>query len=153
MQPPNLRLWSATLFLLTVGLLTFGCETDGPEFGSGDTRIIEGRLESDENLDTEFFMVTRAGTINILATTIIGTNPETGGPIVAPLLGVSIGAPDPEDETACQLTFSQVLSEGESYSVYFREGLFCVSMFRNPGSIEGGIYDYVVTLTGAFGGN
>lgn len=144
------RLWLLTGVLLATSLLNLGCQTDGPEFGGGDTRIFEGRLESEEQLDSDFFLVTRAGTINILATTIVGTVPETGGPIVAPLLGVGVGAPNPDDESQCQLTFSQILSEGDSYSVYFREGLFCVSILRNPGSIEGGIYDYVVTMTGAF---
>ena len=141
-----------TLVALLAGSLSaLGCEGDGPEFGSGEsTRIVEGVLEPDEDSDSDFFALTNAGTVNILASSIVGTNPETGDPIVAPLLGVSVGQPDPANATLCQLTFSQFLSEGDSFSVYFRDGLFCISVFRNPGSLEGAVYDYVVTMTGAF---
>jgi len=136
--------------LLWGSLTVLGCEGSGPEFVTGDTRIVEGILETDEISDSDFFALTNAGTVNILASSIAGTNPETGGPIVAPILGIGVGQPSPEDPTVCQLTFSQILSEGDSFSIYFAEGLFCISIFRNPGSLEGAIYAYVVSMTGAF---
>ena len=140
-----------TVALMACGILTWSCESDGPEFAvGGDTRILEGRLMTDEESDTEFFALSREGTVSILASTIRGTDPESGEPIPEPSLAVSVGAPLPEDETQCQLTFSQVLEEGDSFSVFFRDGLYCLSVFRVPGVNEGAEYDWVVTLTGAF---
>lgn len=136
--------------LLIASLATLGCETDGPEFVTGDSRIVEGSLQPEETLDSDFFALTRAGTVNIQASLIIGRNPETEELLEAPELGFGVGQPNPEDPAQCQLTFSQILSEGDSFSVYFREGLFCISTFRNPGALEGAIYEYVVTMTGAF---
>lgn len=139
------------LVVLASGTWTLGCESDGPEFATGeDTRVFEGRLLATEELDTSFFALTSSGSVNIQATTIVGTLPVTGVPIEDPSLGVSVGAPNPDNETECQLTFSQALAEGDSYSVYFRDGLYCISVFRVPDSPESAEFDYVVTLTGAF---
>lgn len=141
---------AATLFLLISALTTLGCESGGPEFVAGDTRIFEGILESDELGDSDFFVVTSPGTVNILASSVAATIPETGEPIANPFLAVAVGQPNPEDETTCQLTFTQLLAEGDSFSVYFRDGLFCVSVFR-PGDIPvDTLYAYVITMTGAF---
>lgn len=136
--------------LMVVGLVTSGCDSGGPEFIGGDTRVIEGILQTDEQGDTEFFVLTGSGTVNFQATSIAGRIADTGDPIADPLLGISIGAPNPADETVCQLTFSQVLSAGESFSVFYSEGIFCLTIFRPPPVVEGTEYDYLVTLEGAF---
>ncbi len=151
MTPIRAKIPLILLGFSSLALLLPACNTDGPEFASGDnTRIIEGTLLSAEESDTEFFLLTRGGTVNILATAIAGRNPETGDPIVDPMLVVSIGSPNPENESVCQLTFSQVLEVGESFSVFYGDGLFCTSILRNPGTLENAEYDYVLTLTGAF---
>lgn len=133
------------------GFAVLGCESDGPLFvGDEETRVIEGRLTIDEVRDTSFFALVREGTLNIQTTTILGIDPGTGEPIEEPSLGVAVGAPLPENNEECQLTFTQELGEGDSYSVYFRDGLYCVSVFRVPGTDETTVFDYVLTLTGAF---
>lgn len=136
--------------LVVSGFATSGCDSSGPEFIGGDTRIIEGTLLIDEASETEFFALVKAGTVNILASRVEGRFPETGEPVAIPSIAVSIGAPDPADATVCQLTFSKSLVEGESFSVFYREGFFCLSVFRLTGSPEETVYDYVLTLTGAF---
>lgn len=136
--------------LLLWGITSLGCDSGGPEFVAGDTRIIEGTLPIDVTGDTNFFAVTKSGTVNILASTVEAADSETGEPIANPTLGVSIGQPNPDDPTLCQLTFSQTLLEGESFSVYSRDGLYCVTAFRPPGTLEQAVVTYVLTLTGAF---
>ena len=140
----------AVSVLLVGALLTLGCESDGPEFIEGDTRIIEGTLQAGTLSDTHFFVLTRTGTVNILASTVAAAAPETGVPIENPVLGVSIGQPNAEDQTVCQLTFSQALLEGDSFSVYYRDGAYCLTVFRGVGIPEAAELTYVVTLAGAF---
>jgi len=136
--------------LLAWGITSLGCDSSGPEFIEGDTRIIEGTLPVDVTSDTNFFAVTKLGTVNILASTIEALDPETGEPIADPVLSVSIGQPDPADATLCQLTFTQLLAEGDSFSVYFQENLYCVTVFRPVGSPGETVIHYALTLTGAF---
>ena len=139
-----------TMALLLVGVISLGCDSSGPEFIAGDTRIIEGTLQLDITSDSNFFAVTKSGTVNILASTIEAADSETGEPIADPFLGVSVGQPNPDDETQCQLTFSQILQEGGSFSVYFNEGLYCVTAFRPPQTLQEAVVIYVLTMTGAF---
>ena len=141
---------AANLFLLVSALTMLGCESSGPEFATGETRIVEGILEADETSDSDFFVLTSEGTVNILASSIGARDPETGDPLEEPFLAVAIGQPNPEDETFCQLTFTQGLAEGDSFSVYFRDGLFCISVFRPNATLENAIYEYVITMSGAF---
>ena len=133
-------------------VLALGCDSSGPEFASGETRLIDGTLELDEVSESHFFAVTKSGTVGIEATTFIVTVTETGEVIEDATLGVSVCGPDPENETSCRLTFSQVLEQGESYSVYFREGVFCVTTLRPPGqpSATETVVNYLLTLSGAF---
>ena len=64
-----------TLALLAGGTWIMGCQSDGPEFAvGGDMRILEGRLMADEQSDTEFFAISRTGTVSILASTLRGTD-------------------------------------------------------------------------------
>jgi hypothetical protein len=136
--------------LLLWGLTFPACDSSGPEFVEGDTRIIEGALPIDVTSDNNFFAVTKAGTVSILVSTVEALDSETGEPVADPVLGVSIGQPNPDDETLCQLTFSKTLGEGESFSVYFRDGLYCVTTFRPPETLQEVVVTYVLTLTGAF---
>lgn len=149
----NSKLYPQTLTLISLlawGMTSLGCDSGGPEFIEGDTRIIEGILPTDVTADTTFFAVTSAGTVNILASTINALDSETGEPIADPVLNVSIGQPDPADDTLCQLTFTRLLAEGDSFSVYFQDGLYCVTAFRSAGSQQEAVVSYVLTLTGAF---
>lgn len=140
-----------TLLALSIyGWISLGCQSDGPEFVGGDTRIVEGTLLSDEPSQSDFFVVTRVGTVNILASTLSVLNPITGEPVEDATLGVSVGQPNPEDAELCQLTFSKVLQEGESFSVYYQEGFFCLTVFRPADTQQGSLVNYVLTLTGAF---
>lgn len=150
MMEPNLPKLLTTVALLVCGLAALGCESSGPEFASGNTRVIEGVLEPEETSDSDFFAITSSGTVNILASTVEALDPETGEPIVDPLLGVSVGQPDAADASVCQLTFTQVLEEGESFSIYFIDGLFCLTIFRDPAAQPESVVNYVVTMTGAF---
>jgi len=136
--------------LLLCGLTSLACDSSGPEFVEGDTRIIEGALPIDVTSDNNFFAVTKEGTVNILASTVMALDAETGEPIADPILGVSIGQPNPDDESLCQLTFSKPLGEGESFSVYFQDGLYCVTTFRPPETLQEAVVTYVLTMTGAF---
>ena len=150
MKQDNYKRRGTAMTIMLIGFAALGCQSDGPMFLDGDTRIIEGVLQTDQVSDTHFFTLTSSGTVNILATSVAAADPETGEPIENPLLGISVGGPDPANAEVCQLTFSQVVPEGGSFSVYFREGFFCVSVFRSVGLGETSILSYVVTMAGAF---
>lgn len=139
-----------TTLCWVIGLSVLGCQSDGPEFAGGDSRIIEGTLEPEESSTTHFFALTRSGTVSILASTIEGRDPETEEPVDTPRLAFSVGAPRAEDETQCQSTFSKILAEGESYSVYFTDGAYCIVVFRTFDALTTTRYTYVIELSGAF---
>ena len=136
--------------LVAFAIVFASCQTDGPEFLVGDTRIIEGTLAPAEESQSDFFAVTRTGTVNILLSNYQPLDPETGNPWPDSTLGVSIGQPNPENQDLCRLTFSQTMEEGNSFSVYYRDGLYCISVFRLPGVPQGHVIHYTLTLTGAF---
>ena len=136
--------------LVAFAIVFGGCQTDGPEFLAGDTRIIDGTLAPAEESQSGFFVVTRTGTVNILLSNFQPLDPDTGVPWPDSILGVSIGQPNPENQDLCRLTFSQTMEEGDSFSVYYRDGLYCISVFRLPGVPEGHVIHYTLTLTGAF---
>ena len=150
MTPTHYSQSLTMMALLLCGLTSLACDSSGPEFIVGDTRIIEGVLPIGVTSDNNFFAVTKAGTVNILASTVLAVDAETGEAIEDPILGVSIGQPNPDDETLCQLTFSKILGEGESFSVYYSDGLYCVTTFRPPETLQGAVVTYVLTMTGAF---
>lgn len=150
MRPLATKLLSVTTLLLT-GLLLTGCESSPPEFGDGETiSLIEGKLEQGQNTQIHLQLVTQTGTINIEATSFSVTLGDTGEILDNYPLGVSVGQRDPVDETRCQVTFSKTLLAGESFSVYSREGIFCVLTFRPPEFEAATTIEYLLTLSGAF---
>lgn len=130
--------------------LALGCDSSGPEFVSGETRIIEGRLDGETASKSDFFVITRTGTVSIQLTSLLVVDEETGEPIESPGLGISIGAPNSNDPTICQPTFSQFLEPGGTFAVFYPEGLFCVIAVRGPEGPTATVIDYLLTLTGAF---
>jgi hypothetical protein len=140
----------AQLLLLLVPFLALGCDTGGPEFASGETRIVEGHLEGEVLSASSFFLITQSGTVSIQLSTLVVVDVESGEPIENSDLAVSVGQPNPEDETICQATFSQLLEPGDAFSIFYPEGLFCVIGFRGPNAPTDTVVDYVLTLTGAF---
>ena len=138
------------LLLMLFPLVAVGCQTDGPEFESGETRIVEGHIEGDVVSHSSFFVITRSGTVSVQLTSLDTVDATTGEPIENPDLAVSVGQPSSADETVCQLTFSQLLEPGEAFSIYYPEGLFCIVGYRNPAAPTETVIDYVLTLTGAF---
>lgn len=140
----------AVMALLVCGFMALACQSSGPEFVGGDTRVVAGTLPTDVASETEIFAITTSGTVNIMATTIAAVDPESAEPIENPVLGVSVGQPVAAGEAQCQLTFSQILEESGSFSVFFSEGLFCITVFRAPGTPIDAVLTYVVTMTGAF---
>ena len=150
MRPLAFKLLIITASLLSV-LLLYGCESSPPEFGGGETTsLIEGKLEPGQNSQVHFQLVTQTGTINVEATNFTVTLPETGAVLDDYPLGVSVGQRNPVDETRCQVTFSKTLLAGESFSVYSREGIFCILTFRPPGLQPTTTVEYLLTLSGAF---
>lgn len=139
----------AVLPLLALALT--GCESDGPEFSTGETTtFIEGVLDLEETSDTHFRALSRGGTVNIEATDFTATLGPTGAVIEDYILGVSVGIPGADDETRCQITFSKTLDAGESFSVYAQDGIFCVATFRPPELEQETRVNYLLTLSGAF---
>ena len=130
--------------------LALGCDSSGPEFAGGETRIVEGRLDGETASKSDFFVITRSGTVSIQLTSLLVVDEETGEPIDIPGLGLSIGQPNSNDPTICQPTFSQFLEPGGSFAVFYPEGLFCVIAVRGPEGPIATVIDYVLTLTGAF---
>jgi hypothetical protein len=150
MRPLAIKLLTVTTSLLSALLLS-GCESSPPEFGGGETTsLIEGNLELGQNTQIHLQVVTKTGTINIEATSFTVTLPETGAVLDDYRLGVSVGQRDPNDDTRCQVTFSKTLLAGESFSVYSREGLFCILTFRPPDFEAATTVEYLLTLSGAF---
>lgn len=141
-----------TITVLLMGLLVFtACDSSGPEFADGETTsLIEGTLLLAETSDSHFRALTQSGTVNIQATEIMARIDEIGEVIGGFSLGVSVGLPAPGEEDRCQITFSKVLEEGESFSVYSREGIFCVVVFRPPEQAVETAVSYLLTLSGAF---
>lgn len=150
MRPLAFKLLTVTASLLSV-LLLYGCESSPPEFGGGETiSLIEGNLELGQTAQTHLQLVTQTGTINLEATSFTVTLPETGAVLDDYRLGVSVGQRDPADDTRCQVTFSKTLLAGESFSVYSREGIFCILTFRPPELEAATTVEYLLTLSGAF---
>lgn len=150
MRPVSIYL-PTTMAVLLCSLILTACDTKGPEFADGETTsLIESILEVDEVSESHFRAITRAGTVNLEATDISATNAETGEVVNEYILGVSVGLPDPADETRCRVTFSNTLQQGESFSVYSQDGIFCVVVFRPPVQPAGTVVRYLLTLSGAF---
>lgn len=141
-----------TTTVLLIGLLVFtACESSGPEFANGETTsLIEGVLLPEETSDSHFQALTQAGTVNLELTDLMARNDAIDEVIENYTFGVSVGLPDPEDAERCQVTFSKTLQEGESFSVYSREGIFCVVVFRPPEETVEIVVSYLLTLSGAF---
>lgn len=137
---------------LLMGLLVFtGCESSGPEFANGETTsLIEGTLLLVETSDSHFQALTQSGTVNLELTDLTARNDEIDEVIEDYSLGVSVGLPAGDDAERCQVTFSKVLEKGESFSVYSREGIFCVVVFRPPEQAVEIVVSYLLTLSGAF---
>jgi len=137
--------------LFLSSLLFTGCESSGPEFADGETTsLIQGTLEQGQTSQIHLQAVTQTGTINIEATSFTVTLGETGEVLDNYPLGISVGQQDPTDGSRCQVTFSKTLLAGESFSVYSREGIFCMLTFRPPGLEAATTVEYLLTLSGAF---
>lgn len=137
--------------LLALSFLVAGCESDGPEFAGGETTTyVEATLEVEDRSDTQFRALTSPGTVNLQLTELRVRDAESAELLEGYGLGVSIGLPSSADPTVCQVTFSKLLNEGESFSVYAREGLFCVVGFRPSDQPQETVVRYLLTLTGTF---
>jgi hypothetical protein len=150
MRHASRHLFRPAVVLCSLLLIT-ACETDGPEFADGETTsFIEGTLELGQISDTHVRALTKAGTVSLQLSEVVARDAESGNPLENYIFGVSVGLPNSEDETICQITFSKFLSEEQSFSVYAREGLFCVVTFRPPDQPQETIVRYLITLSGAF---
>ena len=139
------------LIVIGFSLALTACETSGPEFVDGETTtLIDGSLPLDQTSSTHFRGLSRGGTVNVEATDFTARSGETGEVLEGYRLGVSVGLPDSEDDSRCQITFTKTLEVGESFSVYSREGLFCVVTFRPPELDPETAIRYLLTLSGAF---
>lgn len=139
------------LAVLMCSLSLTACESSGPEFVDGETTsLIQDSLEVDQVSNSHFQALTKSGTVTVEATNFTATHAGTGEVVQDYLLGVSVGLPNPENGNLCQVTSSKILEQGGSFSIYSREGLFCVVVFRSPEQRPGTVVTYLLTLSGAF---
>ena len=139
------------LAVLALSLALAACESDGPVFVDGETTsLIDDNLALGQTSNTHVRALAQGGTVSVEATDFTARSDETGEVLEGYLLGVSVGVPDPEDDTRCQITFTKTLAVGQSFSVYSREGAFCVVTFRPPDQNPAAAIRYLLTLSGAF---
>jgi len=130
-------------------ILVVGCESSGPEFvGGGDTQNFQGVLEPEQVVQRHDFFLTNEGTVRFELVQLAATDPETDLPIETPTVLLSIGRQTLEGE--CGITFSRVLLEGGSYSVYLDNIAYCLQVFRGTNLPLESIVIYDVALVPAF---
>lgn len=116
------------LFLCSI--LVLGCESSGPEFiGGGDTQSFQGVLEAEETSQRHSFVLTNEGTVRLELTELFATDPETDQPIETPSIVVSIGRLSELSE--CQITFSKVMAQSDSFSLRLDNAAYCLQIFRS----------------------
>lgn len=107
-----------------------GCESSGPEFiGGGDTQSFQGVLQAEDTSNRHSFVLTNEGTVRLELTQLFATDSETDQAIETPSIVISIGRLSELSE--CQITFSKVLVEGDSFSVRLDNTAYCLQVFRS----------------------
>jgi len=138
-------------------LLLAACTSDGPRFTAEmvETITIDGQMPDETvNFIKRNFTVTQSGTVNFEMTILEAVNSVTGEPFEFSALLVNFGAPilDVEGTEICQITGSNFMSQGDSFSLGLRPSIYCL-VFLRPDEIvqpRSAIVTFSMTLTGAF---
>lgn len=144
-------------FLAILLLVLAACTTDGPKFtvDEVDTIILEGGMP-DESVffDRQAFTVTQSGTVHFEMTSLVARNFVTGEPFENPALTVNFGTPgvNSNNEEVCQVTVSNFMFDGDSFSLGLRPQLYCLVLLRPDEVVipATAIIEYTLTLSGAF---
>ncbi len=144
--------------LLALSLLALvACTSDGPRFtvDEVETLVLQGGFpDASVVFDRQAFTVTQSGTVNTEMTTLVARNSITGEPFEDPALIVNFGLPGlgAEGEEICQVSLSNFLFQGDSFSSGLRPDLYCLVLIRPDEVVlpSTAIIEYTLTLTGAF---
>lgn len=152
-------------FLVILLLLVVGCTTDGPRFTPDEleTLVLQGSMPDESvTFDRQVFTVSQSGTVNFRMTTLEARNAVTGELFENPALIVNFGTAglNVENEEICQVSVSNFLGEGDSFSLGLRNSfaadgdprVYCLVLLRPDEVVLPGtaVITYTMTLTGAF---
>jgi len=144
--------------LLALSLLALvACTSDGPRFTPEklDTLVLQGGMpEGSVFFDRQIFTVTESGTVQFEMTTLEARNFVTGELFEGASLIVNFGSPgiDIEGAETCQITVSNFMSQGDTFSLGLRPSVYCLVLLRPDEVVipSTAIIEYTMTLTGAF---
>jgi hypothetical protein len=144
--------------LLALSLLALvACTSDGPRFtvDEVETLVLQGSFpDASAVVDLQNFTVTQSGTVNFEMTTLEARNLVTGELFEDPGLVVNFGSAGlgADGEEICQVSVSNFLRQGDSFSLGLRPSLYCLVLLRPNEAVipSTAIIEYTLTLTGAF---
>ena len=144
--------------LLALSLLALvACTSDGPRFtvDEVETLVLQGGFPDPSVVfDRQVFTVTQSGTVNFEMTTLEARNFVTGALFDDAFLIVNFGLPglNTAGEEICQVSFSNFLRQGDSFSSGLSPGVYCLVLLRADERVipSTAIIEYTLTLTGAF---